>query len=282
MATSRITLQTWLKKARKTTTPMNPTAPEAISQQVLKLNKTEIISNASQIIISKKNLQKMNNLLGRLLAGRPLSAVLGHTEFHNISLKINSRVLSPRAETEELVQYAIANIPPRSTGINKVFDIGTGSGAIGLALLKARPELHVTLTDTNNKTLNLAKLNARKNKIESAEFIKSNLFKNIDQEDIAGAFILANLPYVNPDWKDLTNKHLKYEPHSALFAGDNGLQIIKNLLDQATARGILTENNWILLEHDPKQYQDLNDYCSKMNLQAQKISPFVSLVKIKS
>lgn len=277
MSESVTTLDSWLKKARKATLKTNPQAANDIARHILKISKTDLIASAEHISISKKNLLKMDNLLGRILAGRPLSAVLGHTEFHNINLKINSKVLSPRAETEELVEYAIKNIPKDS----KVFDIGTGSGAIGLSVAKARPDLSVTVTDLSYKTLNLAKLNARKNKITGVEFVKSNLFKNIDQNEIAGAYILANLPYVNPNWRGLKHQNLKHEPQTALFAGAKGMQIITNLIDQSTTKKLLTKSNWILLEHDPKQFEALTDYSSRLGMATQTISPYVSLVKLK-
>lgn len=277
MSENLLTLEKWLTKARKATYSNNPKAAESIASHTLRLNKIKLATNSEQIHLSQKNLLKMNNLLGRLLAGRSLAAVLGHTDFYNISLKINSKVLSPRAETEELVEYAIKNIPKNS----KVFEIGTGSGAIGLSVAKARPDLSITVTDISHKTLNLAKLNARKNKINGVKFIKSSLFKNVDQKDLRGVYILANLPYVDPAWADIKHKYLKHEPHTALFAGAKGMQIITNLIDQTIAKKLLTTSNWILLEHDPRQYGALTNYCSKLNMDTQSISPFVSLAKLK-
>lgn len=277
MSSSEITLEAWLQKARQATSILNPNAPELIAARVLMLNRTEIRLRSKEINLTQKNILKLNNLLGRLLAGRPLSSVLHHTDFHNISLKINGKVLSPRAETEDLIEYAIKNIPRNS----KVFDIGTGSGAIGLSIAKARPDLSITVTDLTRKTLNLAKLNARKNKINEVGFVKSSLFKNIDQVYLEGSYVLANLPYVDPDWPGIKHKNLKHEPHSTLFAADSGLQIIKNLINQAVAKNLLTESNWILLEHDPKQFTALTDFCSKLKLDTRSISPFISLVKLK-
>lgn len=277
MSNSETTLEAWLQKAHRATSVSNPQAPELMAGKVLKLKRTDISLKSKEIKLSQKNMLKLNNLLGRLLAGRPLSSVLHHTEFHNISLKINGKVLSPRAETEELVEYAIKNIPKNS----KVFDIGTGSGAIGLSVAKARPDLSVTVTDLSYKTLNFAKLNARKNKITGVGFVKSSLFKNIDQKDLENAYILANLPYVNPNWRGLKHQNLKHEPHTALFAGAKGMQIIANLIDQAIAKKLITKSNWILLEHDPKQFEDLTDYCSRLGMTTQTISPYVTLVKLK-
>jgi release factor glutamine methyltransferase len=272
-----VTLEYWLVNARSATKDTNPNAPDLIARKVLKLSKPELISKSKELKLSKKNYLKLNNLLGKVLSGRPLSAALKHTQFHNIKLKINSKVLSPRAETEELVEYAIKNIPNSAT----VLDVGTGTGAIGLSLAKARPDLRLILTDLQSSTLNLAKLNARKNRISSAEFKQSNLIKFFDQKDIQNSFFLANLPYVNKNWPKVEMSKLKFEPHSALFAKKDGLQIIYNLLDEIHSKNLLSKNNWILLEHDPKQFTNLTKYCSSLNYSTQKISDFITLVKLK-
>jgi len=270
------TLVDWLQKARRATSQTNPKAPEAIAGKVIKLSKTDLTLKSKDINLTKKQVLKLDNLLGKLLAGRPLASVLHSTQFHNLNLKINNRILSPRAETEELVEYAIKNIPKAS----KVFDVGAGSGAIGLSLAKARPDLQITLTDLTNKTLSLAKTNARKNKTTTVRYTKSDLIKNIDQNELENSYFLANLPYVNPNWKDIKHKNLKHEPHSALFAGKNGLQIIQNFLVQLTSRKLLTKNNFALLEHDPKQYEELEKFCKKLSLTTKPVTDFITLVHL--
>jgi release factor glutamine methyltransferase len=271
------TLESWLIYARSATKDTNPNAPEIIVRKTLKLNKSEILTKLKDLKLTQKKTLKLNNLLGKVISGRPLAAVLGYTEFHNINLKINSKVLSPRAETEELVEYAVKNTPESAT----VLDIGTGSGAIGLSLAKARPDLKLILTDTQNSTLNLAKLNARRNKIKSVQFKQSNLIKKIDQTYLKNSFFLANLPYVDKNWPNLNTSKLKFEPHSALFAKRDGLQIIYNLIDQISERKLLDKNNWILLEHDPRQFTSLTRYCSELGLSTERISDYVTIVKIK-
>lgn len=276
MSKANITLEMWLRKARKTTSETNPTAPEQIAGKVLKISRAAIAAKSREIYLSPKQRSKLDNLLGKLLTGRPLAGVLHHTQFYNVCLKVNKRVLSPRAETEALAQYAIENIPKNS----KVFDIGTGTGAIGLSLAKARPDLQIMLTDLSDKTLNLAKLNSRKNRITNTRYIKSNLIKKIDQTSLENSYFIANLPYVNRNWPGIKHKHLKHEPHSALFSGDNGLQIIENFLSQIIYRKILNTNNWILLEHDPKQYKKLEIFCKQLSLKTKQISDFATLIKL--
>lgn len=276
MSKNAITLEMWLQTARKATLKTNPAAPEQIAGKVLKISRSEIAAKSKDTYLSPKQRSKLDNLLGKLLAGRPLAAVLHHTQFYNVNLKVNNRVLSPRAETEALVQYAVENIPKGS----KVFDIGTGTGAIGLGLAKARPDLQITLTDLSNKTLSLAKLNSRKNRITNTNFIKSNLIKKIDQTSLDNSYLIANLPYVNRNWPGVKLSRLKHEPHSALFASDNGLQIIKNFLNQIINKKVLCSDNWILLEHDPKQYKDLENFCKRLSLTTKEITGFITLVKL--
>jgi release factor glutamine methyltransferase len=271
-------LTTWIKKATRVCSPQNPNAPSILAQKVLKLDKTEQLAKGDSLILTPKQARKLNNLLGRLLKGRPLSAVLKQTDFHNLKLKVNSRVLSPRAETEALINYAITNLPQNS----KLVDLGTGSGAIGLAIYKARPDLSVTLTDISEHNLNLAKRNARFNRLENPtrlRYLKSNLIKKVDQTFLCDSFFVANLPYLNKNWAQLNHSRLKYEPSTALFAKQNGLTLIFNLLQDLKKDDLLNSNNWVLLEHDPSQFGDLTIFVKKLGYNLSQISPFVSLVK---
>ena len=275
------TLEQWLNKARSATKETNPKAAELIASSVLKLNKTEVLAKSKECKLNPKNTRKLNNQLGKLLAGRSLSSILKYTHFHNINLKINPRVLSPRAETEQLVEYAIDNIPEGST----VLDIGTGSGAIGIAIAKARPDLRVILTDIDKSALNLAKLNAKRNKVKNLEFKVSNLIKKVDQDILVNAanstFFIANLPYVNETWQHINKKRLSFEPRSALFAKNMGLQLIFNLISDLQEINALSSKNWLLLEHDPIQFKMLSEFCNNRNLHTEKITDFISKVKLK-
>lgn len=273
------TLQNWLDLAHRACSKHNPKAPELIVGKVLKLNKSQILSHAAARKLTKKELAKLNNLLGRVLAGRPLAAVLGQTEFYNLKLRVNSNVLAPRPETEQLVQFAVQNIPQNS----KVLDIGCGSGAIGLSLVKARPDLTVTLSDISPKALSLSKINSVRNALKNhnISFRRSNLIKKFVQQELQDTFFLANLPYVSKSWPKLNKKSLQHEPKISLFAKNNGLQIIQNLIISLTSRQLLTSINWLLIEHDPKQLADLQKLCKKMNLSLEKISNYVSKISAK-
>ncbi len=277
-SSTHLSLHTWLKQATKACSPQNPNAPSLLVQRVLKFDKAEQLTKGYGLILTPKQIRKLNNLLGKLLKGRPLSAVLKQTDFHNIKLKVNSRVLSPRAETEALVDYAIVNLPQKA----KLIDLGTGSGAIGLAIFKARPDLSIVLTDISEHNLMLAKRNARFNRLGESNhlhYLKSNLIKKVDQTFLHDSFFVANLPYLNKNWTQLKHSRLKYEPSTALFAKQNGLTFIFNLLQDLKQKHLLSTNNWLLLEHDPLQYLELQTFTKKLRYNLTQISPFVTLVK---
>ncbi len=271
-----VTLQDWFNLATKACSPQNPTAPHQIASKVFKLSRTQLIQIAPTKKLTRTNLAKLNNLLGRLLAGRPLAQVVGRTNFYNLSFKVNSKVLSPRAETEELVDYATKHLPKNA----KAIDIGCGSGAIGLSLAKARPDLTVTLSDISVKALSLARNNTTRGGLKTniLEFKRSSLIKKFVQSDLENSFFLANLPYVSKNWDKLNKKSLKHEPNISLFASNNGIQAIQNLIISLNSRSLLHSKNWLLIEHDPKQLTDLKSLCKKEDLEIEVISDYVSKV----
>lgn len=279
---SNLTLQQWLNLARRSCSTRYPQVPELIASKVLKLNKTQLLTE-SHIKLTKKQLAKLNNLLGKILAGRPPAAVLGSTDFYNLKLKVNSHVLAPRPETEQLIEFAAQSIPPNS----KVLDIGCGSGAIGLSLAKARPDLSLILSDISSRALSLARINLAKNKIStsSVSFKRTNLIKKFVQkdllEDLRESFFLANLPYVSKSWPKLNKKSLAHEPSTALFAQANGTQVIHNLVASLSAHKLLTNKNWLLIEHDPRQLQNLQQLCQNLSLNLEKISNYISKISAK-
>lgn len=274
-----ITLENWIKKARKSTLSRNPTAPEQIISKVLGLRPEEIIKNASRIRLSSKKQLKLNNHLGRLLAGRHLSAVIGTTEFYNIKLNINSKVLAPRSESEDLVKFAIQDIPIGS----KVIEIGTGSGALAISIAKARPDLNLTVTDVSYTALKLTGRNRSLNQIprNQVTILRGSLLSPFGPEQLNNAYIIANLPYVNQNWQKINKKDLSFEPQVALYSKKNGLQAILNLLDQAKLKIKPSSSGWVLLEHDPRQLETLREACERLNFEATSIAPYCTQIKFK-
>jgi release factor glutamine methyltransferase len=165
----------------------------------------------------------------------PVAYILGRKGFRGVELEVDRRVLIPRPETELLVEVALGL--PRGV---RVLDVGTGSGAVALALKHERPDLHVTGSDASPDALDVAAANGRRLGLE-VEWAVADLLGEADREWDA---IVANLPYVRErDRPALAPEILRHEPCEALFAGNDGLDAIRRLVPLAAAR-----TGWLALE----------------------------------
>ncbi len=269
-------LQNWLEKSRQALGSGNPFAAETMAQKVLHIGREEIVSSAKEINLSPKQLRKMHNLLGRVLAGRNIYRAVKRCEFHNINLIVNSKVLAPRAETEALVWWAENNLPKHAT----VLDIGSGSGCIGLSLARANASLNIKLLDLSRPALLTSKRNAKLNNLNRSnlDFYRSNLLNSAKEWDLSESFFIANLPYVQ---KQTVSKKSLQDPKLSLYANNKGLGLIKKLLQQISQLDALGSNNWILIEHDKSQTTRLAKFCSDRDWVLEEISAYISLVKRK-
>jgi len=175
----------------------------------------------------------------------PAQYIIGYAEFFDLQLKVDERVLIPRPETEELVKLILADNPKDNL---KVLDIGTGSGAIALALTKNRPDWSVTAADISQNALDIAEENAKLNSADLI-FIKSDCFSEISSKyDI----IVSNPPYISrSDESEVGLNVLHSEPHLALFADEDGLAIYRKIAEGA--KDYLTDGGKIYLEIGYKQ-----------------------------
>lgn len=183
----------------------------------------------------------------------PLAYIIGHKEFFGRSFKVTPSTLIPRPESEAMIQLlGDALKVSAKTPAQTLVDVGTGSGCLGITAKLNHPELDVTLLDTSNHALNVAKNNAEKLGAK-LRILRSDLLKNYPgQID----FILANLPYVDPAWQ--LSPELEHEPEIALFASDSGLGLIKNLLNEAVTK--LGDGGWMFLEADLRQHADITAF----------------------
>ena len=181
----------------------------------------------------------------KLAAHIPAQYIIGHAEFFEMQLKVDERVLIPRPETEELVELILAENLKDNL---KVLDIGTGSGAIALALAKNRPDWSVTAADISQDALDLSLENANAQNL-NLSFIKSDCFSEISAKyDI----IVSNPPYISrSDESEVGLNVLHYEPHLALFADEDGLAIYRKIAEEA--KDYLTGGGKIYLEIGYKQ-----------------------------
>ena len=179
----------------------------------------------------------------------PAQYIIGHAEFFGMELKVDERVLIPRPETEELVELILTENPEKNL---KVLDIGTGSGAIALALAKNRPDWSVTAADISQDALNLAMENAKAQDL-NLSFIKSDCFSEISAKyDI----IVSNPPYISrEDQEEVGLNVLHSEPHLALFADEDGLAIYRRIAEDS--KNYLNDGGKIYLEIGYKQGQSV-------------------------
>lgn len=183
--------------------------------------------------------QCFHALCARRAAGEPAAYLLGEKEFHGLTLHVDARVLVPRPDTETLVDWALA----LAAGIAapRLLDLGTGSGAIALALQQARPDAQVDAVDASAAALEVARANAQ----------RLGLPVRFTQADwLAGAatgydVIVSNPPYIASD--DVHLAALRHEPLAALAAGPDGLADLRRIVDAAPAH--LADGGWLLLEH---------------------------------
>jgi len=181
--------------------------------------------------------------LSRRRAGEPVAYLLGEKEFHGLSLQVDARVLVPRPDTETLVEWALECLEGQAAP--RVLDLGTGSGAIALALQHARPDAQVDAVDASADALAVAQANASRLGLPVR-------FAQADWLDGAGAgytVIASNPPYIAAGDPHLPA--LRHEPSSALVSGTDGLDDIRRIVQDAPAH--LAEGGWLLLEHGHDQ-----------------------------
>ncbi len=207
--------------------------------------------------------QVIANCLQRRNRGEPLAYILGFKEFYGRKFKVSPDVLIPRPETENLVDAAISLKPER------ILDVGTGSGCIAISLALELPDSTVTGVDISDKALKIARDNAATLKAK-VDFYKSNLLGDIKDSDCD--LIVANLPYVGKKW-DWIDKNLKYEPADALFASDNGLKLIKQLIVESVdyfKKSDTIGDKYLLLEADPCQRDEIIKFAKKYSFKEEK------------
>ncbi len=196
--------------------------------------------------LTAAQLERLEQLLQRREAREPLQLILGRSHFHHLELQAAPGVLIPRPETETLVELALELLAPLSSPL--LLDVGTGSGAIALALAQARPDARVLATDVSDQALELAARNAHLYGL-TLELRKADLLDGIAE---AGQLdlLVSNPPYLPDSDRGEISPEVKQDPETALFAGPDGLAVYRRLLQQAQAK--VKPGAWLLLELDPR------------------------------
>ncbi|MFC4819285.1 peptide chain release factor N(5)-glutamine methyltransferase [Dokdonella ginsengisoli] len=194
-------------------------------------------------------------LVGARRAGQPVAYLTGRREFWSLDLAVSPDVLIPRAETELLVELALAKIAPEDAAA--VADLGTGSGAIALALARERPRARVLATDASAQALAVARANAQRLGID-VEFAQGDWCAALGERRFD--VIVSNPPYIEAADPHLARGDLRFEPAAALASGADGLDAIRTIA--AGARERLRGGGWLLLEHGYDQGSRVRDLLS--------------------
>ncbi|MDH3900790.1 MAG: peptide chain release factor N(5)-glutamine methyltransferase [Gammaproteobacteria bacterium] len=181
--------------------------------------------------------------LQRRAAGEPVAYLTGRREFWSLELLVTPDTLIPRPETETLVALALDKIPSETSV--RIADLGTGTGAIALAIARERPHAEIIATDICARALAIAKQNARRLEIGNVQFIEGSWCAPLPSRPLD--FILSNPPYIADSDPHLEAGDVRHEPRSALAAGPRGLNDLQLLV--RCAAGHLAGNGWLIVEH---------------------------------
>lgn len=209
----------------------------------------------SNELLSERQIDLYCALLAQRAEGRPVAHLTGVREFWSLDLAVNEHTLIPRPETEILVEQAMSVIP-RDTK-QRVLDLGTGSGAIAIALAMERPKAIVVATDNSLAALEVAADNTDRHCAGRIEFHYGNWFDALPAGSRRFQFIVSNPPYIGEDERALTDRELEFEPIDALFSGRDGLRDIRKII--AGAGRWLKPDGWLLLEHGFAQARQVAD-----------------------
>ncbi len=233
--------------------PDDPQRPrldaELLLAHALGTNRTRVMTHLEETPGGAQS-RRFSELLERRAAGEPLAYILEHREFWSLPLRVGPAVLVPRPETELLVERALA-LREQTSG--RVADLGTGSGAIALALAIERPHWSVTATDVSVEALSVARANAVALNLPQVQFLQGNWFEPLQGRTFD--MVVSNPPYVAESDPAMLDPALKHEPRIALTPGGDPLACLYEIARSACE--YIERGGWLLLEHAGDQAADV-------------------------
>ena len=205
--------------------------------------------------------EQLNSLVARRQRGEPVAHLTGVREFWSLPLFVSPATLIPRPDTECLVEQALARLPASPC---RILDLGTGTGAIALALASERPDCTVTAVDRMPDAVDLANRNRLNLAIDNVRVLQSNWFSALSGQQFE--MIVSNPPYIDEQDPHLAQGDVRFEPLSALVAGASGLADIILIIDQS--RRVLSAGGYLLLEHGWQQGEAVRDAFTRAGYQA--------------
>jgi release factor glutamine methyltransferase len=240
---SRLHIEDALRAARLR---IDATDAELLLAHVLGASRTWLFAHAKDALPSEPQ-ARFDALVARRAAGEPVAYLIGHRGFWSLDLQVTPATLIPRPDTELLVELALERLPPE--GASRVADLGTGSGAIALAIARERPHAQVIATDASTEALAVAQSNAARHGLDQVAFREGRWFAPLAGERFD--LVASNPPYIAEGDAHLEQGDLRFEPRSALASGPDGLDDVRAIVADAPAH--LVAGGWLLLEHGFEQ-----------------------------
>jgi release factor glutamine methyltransferase len=247
------TIAAAIDAAARTLTPGSPTPrldAEVLLHHAGGLSRTDAMTQP-QRPLSESVRREFAALIERRQRGEPIAYITGRREFWSLDIEVSPATLIPRPETELLVEQALARIPLEEP--SRIADLGTGCGAIALAIAHERPQARVIAIDSSDAALEIARANAESLGVASIEFHLGEWFAPVENQRFD--IVVSNPPYLRADDPHLRAGDLRFEPRAALVAGTEGLEAIRAIA--GTARAHLATGGWLLLEHSFDQAADV-------------------------
>ena len=219
--------------------PLEPLDARVLLMHALRMTRVQLITQ-DQRVIDSDEAARLTALFRRRIAGEPIAYLVGTREFYGLDFEVTPDVLIPRPETELLVELALERLAPGA----RVLDMGTGSGAIAVAIAHARPDAMVTALDVSAAALEVARRNAARHGAAVA-FLQSDWYAALGARCFD--LIAANPPYIVAGDSHLSQGDLRYEPIGALTDHADGLSALRSIVAGAAAH--LAAGGWLLMEH---------------------------------
>ena len=263
----------WLKIAAKSLKTANiPSArldAELILANTLRKNRTYLHAHLDEEI-DPRRFDIANARLDLRLDRVPIAYILGYKEFYGRKFTVSPSVLIPRPESEDLISLFL-ELTASEIAEKVLIDVGTGSGCLGITAKLERSNLSVILSDISKPALNIAEKNA--NALNADVHIQQQSLLNGQLKPVD--YIFANLPYVDKNWD--VSPELQYEPEIALFAEDEGLKLILQLISQVPR--CLTSEGLLFIEADPQQHNRIIDEAMKNGFVKERVLNYILVLR---